>query len=248
MLLVAEPRYASRLRQPRHAHDATTVTIIHGGTLRERVGTREEVARALSIVVKPRDTEHADEFGEGVRTLQIGIGGEHAAELQRWEAGLRQWRWQHGGPAVPAFLRLLRLRREYGAAREPVQRAAFDALAAVQALPVRRCDSGEPPRWLAIVRESLDDAPRPPRVRALADAAGVHPVYLARQFRRWYGCSITEHLERRRVQTAAVVIASSSATLSSIAHDTGFADQPHMCRSFARALGVTPGAYRVLSV
>src|SRR6185503_363546 len=110
MLRVSEHQYRS-LRQPRHAHAETTVTIVLAGSLRERVGSSEEVARALSIVVKPRDTEHANEFADDVRTLQIVLPAEHTSQLEEWERGLTQWRWQHAGPAVPAFMHLLGLVR-----------------------------------------------------------------------------------------------------------------------------------------
>jgi AraC family transcriptional regulator len=78
--------------------------------------------------------------------------------------------------------------------------------------------------------------------------ADVHPVYLARQFRRWFGCSITEHVGRRRVQRAAAAIATSAGSLSVISYQNGFADQPHMSRVFSREVGVTPATFRALVV
>jgi AraC family transcriptional regulator len=245
MLRVSEVRYRSHLRQPRHAHAETTVTIVLAGSLRERVGSAEEVARALSIVVKPRDTEHANEFADDVRTLQIVVPAATVPQIEAWERSLAEWRWQHAGPAVPAFMRLLREVRA-GAAPTDVDLAAYDALGALRAYDGDV--HGDAPRWLAVIREMLDDDHRAPRVADLARDAGVHPVYLARQFRRWYGCSITEHLKRRRVQRAAQAVAASREGLSLIAHQSGFADQPHMCRTFAREVGVTPSAYRSLTV
>jgi AraC family transcriptional regulator len=246
MLIVTENLYSDQ-RQPRHAHAETTVTLVLAGQLRERVGSREEIARPLSIVLKPRDTEHANEFGDGVRTLQIMLPEDAAAALEAADSGFRAWRWHHAGPAVPAFLRLLRARRSAGfdaTGVDRVQTAAYDALAALRLEPV---DSrhGAPPRWLAVVAEQLDDAPR--AVRELARDAGVHPVHLARQFRRWFGHSITEHLARRRVQRAAALIAGADWSLSTVSHEAAFTDQPHMCRIFARETGLTPGAYRALA-
>lgn len=247
MLEVRENHYSGE-RFPWHAHPDTTVTIVLAGQLRERVGFREEIARSLSIVVKPASTEHANEFGTAVHTLQIVLSGDRA-DSPEWNHRLNEWRWDHGGPAVPAFLRLLKVRREAGNAfrSAAVEMAAADALAALSTAPGRN-QCGAAPCWLQRVKECLDDELRPESVRELARVAGVHPVYLARQFRRWYGHSITEHIGRQRVQRAAGSIANTDRALSSISYETGFADQSHMCRVFARETGMTPRSYRRLVV
>jgi AraC family transcriptional regulator len=245
MLRVSENRYDS-IVQARHAHAETTVSMVLTGALRERVGEREEIGRPLSIVVKPRDTEHANEFGDGVRVLQICVTEAAAADLEVWSKDTRFWRWQHAGPSVPYFVDLLRALRVSGGVSDPdiLERAAYDALASIDAGQSRPC--GAPPRWLTLIREAVDDSSRPPRVDALAAQADVHPVYLARQFRRWFGRSITEHVRRRRVQRVAAAIATAGTELSLIAYETGFADQPHMTRVFARETGATPAAFRAL--
>lgn len=246
MLTVKENRYACQ-RQTRHAHAETTVTVVLAGQLRERVGLREEIARPLSIVVKPRDTEHANEFGSGVRTLQLILSDSAAAKLEDADGSFRRWRWHHGGPAVPTFLHLLRLVRA-GADQNyapRVEEAAFEALAA---LTVEAADSarGSPPGWLVEIKQALDDSTLPPSVKQLATSAHVHPVYLARQFRRWFGHSIRQHIVRQRAQRAAALIVGSSAPLAWVAYTSGFADQAHMCRIISRETGLTPNSYRTL--
>ena len=230
MIRVREVTYSPGLLQPRHAHAETTVTLVVAGSLRETVGRTQEIARALSIVVKPGDTEHADQFGErGTRTVQIGLTAPEAAALREWEPAARQWRWTHAGPAVPAFLRLLAMVRKSPHDELLLERGVTDVLSSLRgtADDSRR----DPPVWLARVREEI------------AARAGVHPVYLARQFRRFFGSSVVSHLQRRRVTRAADLIASSSLPLSTIAFQSGFADQSHLSRSFRTGTGFTPGAY-----
>jgi AraC family transcriptional regulator len=242
---VREVRYSANLLQARHAHDETTITLVVAGSLRETVGRAQEIARALSIVVKPGDTEHADQFGEqGARTVQIGLTARDAADLRGWEPGARTWRWTHAGPAVPAFLRLLALLRAHPHDDLLIDRGVTDVLSSLREGPD---DSRhDPPGWLQRVREEIDDAGSGVgvRVRDLAAGAGVHPVYLARQFRRFFGSSVVSYLQRQRVTRAADLIASSSARLSTVAFQTGFADQSHLSRSFRAGTGLTPGAYR----
>jgi AraC family transcriptional regulator len=253
MLRVAEKTYAPGFRQLRHAHAETTVTIVIGGSLRERVGRVDELARPLSVVVKPGGTEHANEFGPaGTRTVQIALTGPQASDAAAWERTLRVWRWTHAGPSVRSFLRLLHVLRAADAASEvdradDIECAAHDVLAALGGHAAVGSRAA-PPRWLQIVREELDDAgPTPPRVRVLAASAGVHPVYLARQFRRFYGCSVTQYLQQRRLQRTADLVTSNDHALSLVSYSAGFADQAHMCRVFRASTGVTPSVYRALA-
>lgn len=239
---VREVTYQPHLRQARHAHAETTVTLVVAGSLRETVGSSQEVARALSIVVKPGDTEHADHFGEGgARTVQVGLTAAEATALHEWEPAVRQWRWTHAGPAVPAFLRLLAALRSSSNDGALVEQGVTDVLASLR--EVADDTRQTPPAWLRQVREEMDDVGSGVRVRDVAARARVHPVYLARQFRRFFGSSVVSYLQRTRVTRAAELIASSSMPLSMVAFQAGFADQSHLSRSFRAGTGFTPGAY-----
>jgi AraC family transcriptional regulator len=173
--------------------------------------------------------------------VQIGLTSEEGRSLREWEPAARQWRWTHAGPAVPAFLRLLALLRTSPNDDILLERAVTDVLSSLREL--RSETRGDPPVWLAQVREEMDDLGADVRVRDVAARAGVHPVYLARQFRRYFGSSVVSYLQRRRVTRAADLIASSCLPLSMVAFQAGFADQSHLNRSFRSGTGFTPGAY-----
>jgi AraC-like DNA-binding protein len=49
---------------------------------------------------------------------------------------------------------------------------------------------------------------------------------------------------RRRVELAARYMLTTDAPLSDIALRCGFADQPHLCKSYRQAVGQTPAAWR----
>lgn len=83
-------------------------------------------------------------------------------------------------------------------------------------------------------------------VSSLARRADVHPVYLARCVRRWFATTIGAELRRQRLRAAASEIAGACQTISTVAHDCGFADEPHLNRDFRSAMGVTPGRFRRL--
>lgn len=63
--------------------------------------------------------------------------------------------------------------------------------------------AGPAPRWLWRVRERLDaEAGRGTSLSLMADDAGVHPVYLSRAFRKYYGCSPGEYARGLQVEVA----------------------------------------------
>jgi len=102
-----------------------------------------------------------------------------------------------------------------------------------------------PPPWLARVKEHLDNQYCDRLFLSdLAEIAGVHPVYLARAFRSFYGRSINKYLLSLRLELARVLLGGGEMSLSDIAAETGFCDQGHFSKNFKRSYGVSPGEYR----
>jgi len=102
-----------------------------------------------------------------------------------------------------------------------------------------------PPPWLARVREQIDDEfRRHHTLESLAQAAAVHYVHLAREFRRRFGCTVGHYIRQRRVEFACHQLTASRDPLSAIALDAGFADQSHFTNAFRQLVGMTPGAFR----
>jgi AraC family transcriptional regulator len=79
---------------------------------------------------------------------------------------------------------------------------------------------------------------------SLAEAIGIHPVYLASEFRRHYRRSIGAYVRRLRVDYACRQLTTTEAPLAEIALAAGFADQSHFSRTFKSHVGMTPLAYR----
>ena len=105
-----------------------------------------------------------------------------------------------------------------------------------------RCRS---PQWLERVRNILDQRfAEPFKVSEIAAEVGVHPVHLAREFRKHYGSSVGEYLRKVRIEYACRELMGSNAAVTNIAFAAGFADQSHFSRTFKRLCGTTPGRYR----
>jgi AraC family transcriptional regulator len=102
-----------------------------------------------------------------------------------------------------------------------------------------------PPRWLKEARDNvMANISEPPSLNTLAQAVGVHPVSLAREFRRHYRCTIGEYVRQLRIDAACEELSSSDTPLSVVAMNAGFYDQSHFANTFRRYTGKTPTQYR----
>ncbi|WP_412068943.1 helix-turn-helix domain-containing protein [Rubrivirga sp. IMCC43871] len=235
---VADCVYPAGFRYPPHVDGRARISVVLRGGLREETRRGDETATASSVVVKPADARHQNLFGPvGARLLSVDLAPAHL------DGALGGWRWLHAGPTAAAALRLAR------AVHERPEEAADDLwalLAAVLPPPSREPTAVAP--WLAQARERMDDEPTAaPSVAALAADADVHPVSLARAFRRAFGVAPTTYRRRLRVRVAADLLASTDAPAAHVALDAGFADQSHLCRELRAELGLTPGQLRALA-
>jgi AraC family transcriptional regulator len=81
-------------------------------------------------------------------------------------------------------------------------------------------------------------------VEDLAAAAGLSPVYFARQFKRRTGASPHRYLRSLRVKRAQELLGDDHLSIAEIALDCGFCHQEHMTRVFRAECGTTPAAFR----
>jgi len=101
------------------------------------------------------------------------------------------------------------------------------------------------PRWLRRVKERMqEEFGDEIRMRNLASEAGVHPVHLARAFRRSEKLTPGEYLQRVRVRAACHRLHEADYPLVAIAMECGFADQSHFTRVFQKFTKTTPAQFR----
>jgi AraC family transcriptional regulator len=81
-------------------------------------------------------------------------------------------------------------------------------------------------------------------MRDLAHEAGVHPVHLARVFRRIEKRTPGEYQQRLQVRAACELLPDPEWPLVVIAAECGFADQSHFTRVFRKLTGTTPAQFR----
>ncbi|WP_396595589.1 AraC family transcriptional regulator [Brevundimonas sp. R86498] len=123
----------------------------------------------------------------------------------------------------------------------------LDMAAAV--LSPAELDEDPAPEWLLRADQALRDLCRQPglEVQDLARIVGVHPVSLARRYRRHFGISPATAIRRARVDRAVGDLAVGM-DLAELAARGGYADQSHLTREFRALYGLTPGRYRAAFV
>jgi AraC family transcriptional regulator len=103
----------------------------------------------------------------------------------------------------------------------------------------------EPHQRLDRCTEYLREHPTAtPGLAEIARIAGVHPMHLAKLFRKRFGYSMGEFLRRQRIAWACEQLCRDAGTISSIAAVAGFADHAHFTRTFRRITGCSPRWYR----
>ena len=241
---LAEPVYPERLRLPRHAHERAGFCLVLDGTYVEGYGARELECRPRSVTFSPAGAEHHNVFAQkGSRCFTIEVPQPLIERLDG--SPLRDPFEQHGGTLAMLAERLLREHRE-GDDASPlaIEGLVLEMIAA--AARVAQKTTASP--VLRQVRELLEARfTESLQLAEIANAVGRHPVYLATSFRRAYGETIGDFVRRLRVERARRELEQSDAPIADVALTAGFANQSHLTRTFRKATGMTPAAYRRLS-
>ncbi len=136
-----------------------------------------------------------------------------------------------GAPAALAVARALVL-----FVRRPGGQAQFSTSLAGQA--AERSSLRELQAWIA------DHLDHDLSVAALAERSHMSPRNFARVFRREVGVAPASYVESLRVERAKLLLQSTDLGIPEVGSRCGFGTVETLRRSFARALGVSPGEYR----
>jgi AraC family transcriptional regulator len=220
---VSLARYAPHQQLAPHVHEQDGLSIVMQGDVVEEVGHASIAAGAGWTAVRPHGTAHANRFGpRGAVVIAVVPLARALEELPR------AWQWTPSALAYRAGLRLL----------DGDEDALVELLGEVG--PHEPSDRTVARRARRLVEELEKNA----SVAGIARVLGLHPVYVARRFRQAYGLSIREYRKLVMVRRAAGLALATRLTLRRIAHDCGFADQSHMCRTFRTVTGWSPGLLR----
>ena len=245
--VVNDMRFPAHARLTPHIHEHASLAVMLQGSFDLGITGRSFACEPGSSVVEPPVERHSNGLGNaGARVLAVQ---PDPAALDRLGPCGELFDAVRFAARSPVRGLAWRIACEL-ACRDVVTSLAVEALVLEMVALALRSDRTErkaraAPRWLLVARDWLHDQYLdPPGLDDLAATAGVHPDYLARTFRVWFGVSIGGYVRGLRLDWAAVELAGSATPIVEIALRAGFADQSHFTRLFKHRTGLTPGTYR----
>lgn len=243
---VFETVYNRPVQVPRHEHAYPYITILLKGRYREPYRRGESYFVPFSAVYHPAQARHSgivDAMGCQFFTLELESSWLESTQTDVPADSVFDW---HGDRILWPMLRLFREYRDI----ETQSSLTIESLMLeiVSAVAANRQNSTVIPvqRWRLLLEKIHESFRESIRVRDLASAAGIHPIHVARLFRRYTGVTPGEYLQRLRVQEACRLMQEPERSLGEIAFESGFADQSHMNRVLRRFVHCSPGTLRAL--
>lgn len=239
-------RHRPRLALADHFHDRACIGFVLDGRCQETLSTRVLDLSQHKLFFRPAREIHANRTGtNGFRCLIAEVP-------DAWLDHVRDYSALPGQPCCFQNADLswlsMRLYREcrLGAFASPL---AIEGLMLEIAAGLLRQPQADPhgqcPGWLRRAREALHAHWHESlHLSTVAAWVGVHPVHLAREFRKRHGCTVGQYVRRLRVESASRRLVESDFPLAAIALEVGFANQAHFSRIFKSVTGISPARFR----
>jgi AraC family transcriptional regulator len=232
---VAEKQYEANQHLPDHQHAHAYISVLLRGSYTETTHGAEHRHVPGDVVFHPAAESHSDVFN-GYGGVVIDI------ELRGREHDIPETRACVNGRAKALVREVL---EEFARADDlsPLQ-IEESIYHLTRVLRNRRSKTfARPPAWMDGLKELIRVSGAAPSLTRLAMDANVHPAHLAREFRRFHGCTIGSYIRKQRIDKACSLL-KTNVPLSEVSLVCGFFDQSHFTRSFKQVMGLTPTEYR----
>lgn len=230
-------------------HDAYSISFVRKGSFGYRTGKESADLVAGSLVIGHPGGEFmcTHDHVQGDECLSFRL------DESLVESVLRAELWQTGSlPPLPAIMVLGELAQ---AAVEGRSDVGLDEVAVWLAARFAEVVSGRSPRRHQIREQDrrraveaamwLDANSRDPiDLDGAAREAGLSSFHFLRLFARVLGVTPHQYLVRSRLRRAARLLAGGDRSITEVAFDVGFGDLSNFVRTFHRAAGLSPRAFR----
>lgn len=232
----------------KHFHEQANLAFILNGSFTETVDRKTFECGPQSLMIKPAGEAHANEYGRaGMHCLLMEVRPQKLESLHHLSRAFNQVNHVRGARlsmlAMGIYKEMLLMDSVSNLAIEGL---SLELVAELSRHPDLRREH-KPPRWLQRASEILHaQFSESLNFTTIANEAGVHPVHLAREFRRFFGCTPGEYLRALRIEFACRKLSTSQMPLIEISLAAGFSHQAHFSRLFKRHVGMTPSEFRSL--
>jgi AraC-like DNA-binding protein len=127
---------------------------------------------------------------------------------------------------------------------EPPRKIAAAEAASLHVRNTRETRSLSPSALRKVTQAVRHDLARDWSVERLSQLAGMSAGHFSRAFRSATGAPPRRWIIQQRIEAALDKLLTTNETLVDIAIGSGFGDQTHFTRTFTRAVGISPGAWR----
>jgi AraC family transcriptional regulator len=240
-------RYQARTEMSPHQHDEPSMGIVVSGVFLERISNDERTYSRGTASFCPAATTHSQQFGAtGVRQIIFRPADSWLEYLADCKAPLDNAPHTQSATFRDLGDKLLgEMRQNDGFSVVACEGILLEIIAAFGRNKAAMAGTTKPPPWLSAAREFMhENACTSLTMTKIAREAGRHEIHVAREFRRFFGCSVGAYLRRLRIEQAAHLLLKPQFSISEIALSCGFASHSHLCREFKARLGVTPTEYR----
>jgi AraC family transcriptional regulator len=246
-LTLAEVQYGAGQRVHRHIHPHARFVLLLSGGITEIRGDDTQTHGPSTLLFRRGEEPHAYMVGRaGATCLIVDVDDEWHARARLHAPVLERSAAFRGGFVLHLAHRL------YGEfrLRDEVSRLAIESITlgvlAEASRRAARATERPAPGWLQQARTLVDTHfSKPLPLVEVARHVGVHPVHLARTFRRVHRITFAGYVRHVRIEFARRELEASAAPLGDIAVAAGFCDQSHFSRLFKRYTGQTPAEYRL---
>lgn len=245
-LTLVETAYNPDAVLPKHSHEWAYLCLVLQGGYSEAYGNHTRVCKPSTLIFHSPGEVHSNRFHKsGGRCFNIQVSSYWLGRVREYSPVLDTNAQVCGGALVHLGIKLYNeFRMMDECAPLAIEGLLLEILAGASRAANANPQGSIPPR-IERAREFLHaHFQEPISLVHVARSVEAHPVYLAREFRKHYGCTIGEYMRRLRVELACTRLSCSDEPLARIALIAGFADQSHFSRVIKNHTGTSPARYR----
>jgi AraC family transcriptional regulator len=241
---IVERAYAPGMYVPLHAHDKAFVGVTLSGVYTQTHSGRTWKFRPGCISFMPLAARHESRYSEsGARVLHLELTTGLLDELSTAGVNSETYTVLRGGASHVAAQQIYRELKCPDAHSPGILRGLSMRLLA-EIFRHRQPSAKLPAKWLREAeRHICENYAEALSLDEVARTVQVHPVHLAREYRRHYRRTVGERIRELRFEVACKELLSTSRSIVDIALSSGYSDQSHFSVAFKKQIGASPSEY-----